>query len=72
MQQLCEDALPKTARAQCDATRRRSDADEPLGGPIHPLRTSLGPPCIISPTHTANLYLVAIGGGAHACIFSDA
>ena len=57
MQQLCENALPKTARAQCDATRRRSDADEPLGGPIHPLRTSLGPPCIISPTHTANLYL---------------
>ena len=24
---------------------------------MHSLRTSLGPPCIISPTHTANLYL---------------
>ena len=42
MQQLCENALPKTARAQCDATRRRSDADEPLGGPIHPCARRLG------------------------------
>ena len=57
MQQLCEESLPKTVRAQCDATRRRSDAYEPLVGLIHPLRTLLGPPCIISPTHTANLYL---------------